>query len=392
MGCQSTKDKRSTAPLIYEIPQSASGRPKSSRSPQQTPRSARSRTPRSRSRTPRDGGRTPRDSKEEGGGFHPRDQIPQVPYDTVEFELSYFEKLPSSSIKRNVFSAYDGDSLTLRGEDNAKVRLLAIDTPEVQFNEPYAEEGRLFTNKHCVGKDVYLTFEAEREDRYGRLLAMVFVKDSSKPPNKFFCVNVGVLEAGLATYYHPQHSELTLDTILLQAQKKARDAKINIWRDVDEDAIVYLTANGKAFHTKTCTSIEHSALTSTTIRDALDEGRNPCRDCHPQWATKLSNHSSGAQLNEARKEGNASAPSSAVATSDHEEGPQQQPLVFNNKEEPVESTAAAADALPVVGQEEEHDEQVACDTPNPATDETPTGGGDVALPLPADISPAEEEK
>ena len=180
MGCQSTKDKRSTAPLIYEVPLSASGRRGTSRSPQQTPRSSRSRTPRSRSRTPREkDGRTPRDKDE--GGFHPRDQIPKVPYDLVEFELSYFEKLPSSSIKRNVFSAYDGDSLTLRGEDNAKVRLLAIDTPEVQFNEPYAEEGRLFTNKYCVGKDVYLTFEAEREDRYGRLLAMVFVKDCANP-------------------------------------------------------------------------------------------------------------------------------------------------------------------------------------------------------------------
>lgn len=212
---------------------------------------------------------------------------PIVPLTEVPLVLSRFEKLPAGTIKRYVYRVYDGDTITLRGEDNAKVRLLAMDTPEVQDSEPYAIEARDFVAKYLLNKKVYLTFEGAETDRYGRYLAYVFVKEVSVPSAPYLCINIATVEAGLANYYHPQGTPLSMDELFLKAQKSARQAHINIWHEVCEDFIVYLTAHGKAFHRKECRSIQHVALTSMTMGEALDVGHYACRDCHPNWASKL---------------------------------------------------------------------------------------------------------
>lgn len=213
---------------------------------------------------------------------------PAVRYPVTEVPIvfSRFKSLPSGAIKRSVFSVYDGDTITLRGKDNAKVRLLAMDTPEVQDKEPYALEARDFVAKYLLKKPIYLVFEGQEKDRYGRFLAHVYAKDMSVPPFKYICVNLAVVEVGLANFYHPQGTPLVLDDLFLRAQASARKQKLHIWKDVCEDMIVYLTAHGQAFHKKSCRSIAHVPLTSLIMHEALDQGHYPCRDCHPNWASK----------------------------------------------------------------------------------------------------------
>ncbi len=77
---------------------------------------------------------------------------------------------------------YDGD--TVRLDDGRKIRLAGINAPEVakqeKAAEPLADEARAYVS-HLFEKDrhVRLRFERERQDRYGRLLAHLFLQDGS---------------------------------------------------------------------------------------------------------------------------------------------------------------------------------------------------------------------
>lgn len=80
----------------------------------------------------------------------------------------------------DVAHVYDGDTVKLR--DGRKLRFIGINTPEIGYDgepsEPMANEARqaliaLFADN----KRLALRYGAERKDRYGRLLAHVFLPD-----------------------------------------------------------------------------------------------------------------------------------------------------------------------------------------------------------------------
>lgn len=298
MGCKNSKSKESqnrfdTSRGRSESQHSSGKSPRNhSRTPSTTPRSARNRDRESQ-----------REKEEEKKlqAVRPRVTVTEVP-----LEFARFESLPADCIKRYVYRVYDGDTITLRGEDNAKVRLLAMDSPEMQDNEPFAVEARDFLAKYILDKKVYLGFEGVQKDRYGRYLAYVFVKDASVPPYRYLCANIAVVEAGLGNYYHPQGTPLTFDTIFLDAQRSARHRKINVWNGVDENYEVYVTPHGHAFHTKTCLSVQNVPLSCIVMRDALDQGQYACRDCHPNWASKLPSKASLLSKLEANRHRHAS--------------------------------------------------------------------------------------
>lgn len=71
----------------------------------------------------------------------------------------------------------DGDTIELLNGE--KVRYIGIDTPELRSSrkvvEYYAEEAYRANRKLVEGKKVSLEFDVQRRDRYGRLLAYVYV-------------------------------------------------------------------------------------------------------------------------------------------------------------------------------------------------------------------------
>lgn len=76
-------------------------------------------------------------------------------------------------------SALDGDSLTLA--DGRQVRLIGINAPEFgsdgRPDQPLAHAARERVNALARGRNVRLRYDRERMDRYGRLLAYVFLPD-----------------------------------------------------------------------------------------------------------------------------------------------------------------------------------------------------------------------
>lgn len=76
-----------------------------------------------------------------------------------------------------VAEVIDGDTIKLTNGE--KVRYIGIDTPELHSSrdkiEYYAEEAYRANRKLVIGKKVTLEFDVQKRDRYGRLLAYVYV-------------------------------------------------------------------------------------------------------------------------------------------------------------------------------------------------------------------------
>jgi len=131
----------------------------------------------------------------------------------------------------------DGDTLQL--EDGERVRLIGIDTPEMhesnklrrdsqrsgQNTSAIQELGRQsfeFTRGLVEGKNVSLEFDVERYDKYGRLLAYVYLKDGT-------FVNAEIVKQGYSSLMtippNVRYSDL-----FLRLYRDARESHRGLWR------------------------------------------------------------------------------------------------------------------------------------------------------------------
>ncbi len=124
-----------------------------------------------------------------------------------------------------VTHVYDGD--TVRLDNDSKVRLIGLDTPELGHDgnpsQPYAVEAhRKLQGLLGPRRRVGLRYDAERYDHHGRRLAHLFLPDGTN-------VQRALLEAGLATalVFPPN---LWQQTCYAGAQTRARAAPRGLWR------------------------------------------------------------------------------------------------------------------------------------------------------------------
>ena len=89
------------------------------------------------------------------------------------YSISFSQEL--HFVKRVV----DGDTFILA--NNERVRLIGINTPEtVHPSKPveyFGKEASAFTKKMIEGKKIMLEYDVQKKDRYGRILAYVYLKD-----------------------------------------------------------------------------------------------------------------------------------------------------------------------------------------------------------------------
>ena len=75
----------------------------------------------------------------------------------------------------------DGDTILLINEE--RVRLIGVDTPETKHPQKpvqyFGREAYLFTKQMVDGKEARFEFERQKRDRYGRLLAYVYLLDGT---------------------------------------------------------------------------------------------------------------------------------------------------------------------------------------------------------------------
>lgn len=130
-------------------------------------------------------------------------------------------------ITAKVVKSIDGDTIKVRfdGRDET-VRLLLIDTPETHHPklgvQPYGKEAAAFTKSFVEGKSVQLEPAVNRgRDKYGRLLAYVFVGNQS--------LEEELLKRGLArvAYVYPPNTKY-LETYR-QDEKDAKEKGLGVW-------------------------------------------------------------------------------------------------------------------------------------------------------------------
>ena len=128
--------------------------------------------------------------------------------------------------KVTFYKCADGDTARfLINKKEKKVRFLAIDTPEVDTNDRFSKEASEYTcNALKNAKQIYLEYDSnsDKEDKYGRILAFVYVDD--------VLLEKSLIENGLAKVYYIYGDYAHVDE-LREAESIAKDKKIGIWSD-----------------------------------------------------------------------------------------------------------------------------------------------------------------
>jgi len=179
-----------------------------------------------------------------------------------------------------VASVEDGDSITL--ENGRRVRYLGIDSPErggPGKSEYLAEEAHRFNRQLVRGQEVRLEYEAERLDRYQRLLARVYLKNG-------LWVNGEMVKNGLAhVLYQAPNTEKFEE--LLKWQRKAMDDRRGFWiKALEETDSDYRGQRiTRKFHRMDCADGQKIAAKNLALfknkKDAYFQGFSPCRICRP---------------------------------------------------------------------------------------------------------------
>ena len=103
---------------------------------------------------------------------------------TGRAERAAWPDAPEDAVAAKVERVVDGDTFVARVKGRReRVRVIGVDTPESvapnQPDEPYGEEASDFAKHYLDGETVRLAGDAEPRDRYGRMLAYVWLGDGT---------------------------------------------------------------------------------------------------------------------------------------------------------------------------------------------------------------------
>ena len=122
----------------------------------------------------------------------------------------------------------DGDTVVL--QDGTRVRLIGIDAPEIENRDyghrgdPYGEEAKQVLKHMVEGKTVDLQDGPEKNDKYNRRLAYIYLPDQ-RPEH--FLVNRNLIVVGAAAAYrkfpHPFLAEF------IQIEEQSKKEKAGMW-------------------------------------------------------------------------------------------------------------------------------------------------------------------
>jgi micrococcal nuclease len=113
-----------------------------------------------------------------GGGKAPADLA------TSAAERKAWPDPPEDAVRARVQRVSDGDTfVAVVGGRRERIRVIGVDTPESvdpnRPDEPYGQEASDFAKHYLDGETVRLAGDAEPRDRYGRMLAYVWLEDGT---------------------------------------------------------------------------------------------------------------------------------------------------------------------------------------------------------------------
>jgi micrococcal nuclease len=167
----------------------------------------------------------------------------------------------------------DGDTVAVQGVGT--VRLIGVDAPEAN------EESSAFLRTMIINKAVRLEYDSDRTDRYGRVLAYVYLANGT-------FVNAEIVKQGYASAYtsFPFRFMQQFRTY----EREARADKRGLWATghavaaptpdvVDAQTTVYVTKTGEKYHRAGCRSLARSQIPMSLGEAAARYGA--CGICKP---------------------------------------------------------------------------------------------------------------
>jgi len=121
----------------------------------------------------------------------------------------------------------DGDTIVVEIEGKqGKVRLIGVDTPEtVHPSKPveyFGKEASNFTKGMVEGKKVRLEYDWQKRDKYGRLLAYVYLEDGT-------FLNAEIIKQGYGFAY-TKYPFKYLDEFR-QYEREAKENNKGLWKE-----------------------------------------------------------------------------------------------------------------------------------------------------------------
>jgi len=163
------------------------------------------------------------------------------------FTLKYIPRQAPAATEGRFFyvsKAIDGDTLELSSGEH--VRLIGIDTPESRYNSKLARDSRrsskdtdtilkmgksasVFTRRLVEGRRVRLVFDVQKHDKYGRLLAYVYLEDGT-------FVNAKIIEEGYAQVMTIAPNVKYAQTFL-RLEREAREKGKGLWKTAADKSL-----------------------------------------------------------------------------------------------------------------------------------------------------------
>ena len=129
-------------------------------------------------------------------------------------------------VEGTVVRVVDGDTIHVRiGARVEKVRYIGVNTPEVHHptkgEEPGGREAAEVNRRLVEGQAVRLELDVQERDRYGRLLAYVWIGD--------LMMNAELVRLGYAQVMTVPPN-VRYQEVFLKLQREAREAARGLWR------------------------------------------------------------------------------------------------------------------------------------------------------------------
>lgn len=129
--------------------------------------------------------------------------------------------LQAAEFEAEVIGVMDGDTIKVLTSDKReiKIRFEHIDAPEKK--QPFGQVCKGMLSDMIFGKTVFVRSQ-KRPDRYGRMIAEVFMCEASKDS-----VNMAMVRQGCAWHY----KAFSKDSTYAEAERIAKESKAGLWKD-----------------------------------------------------------------------------------------------------------------------------------------------------------------
>lgn len=166
--------------------------------------------------------------KQEAKATEEGTQRENTTYEATEIKDEQKKRNENRVVDATVVKNIDGDTIKVKLENGKEetVRFLLIDTPETKHPrlgvQPFGPAASGFVKKHAgKGKEIQLEFDVSDREKYGRLLAYVWVDGQM--------LNRMLVEQGLARVAYVYAPNTKYVDYLREVQRKAQAAEKGIW-------------------------------------------------------------------------------------------------------------------------------------------------------------------